>query len=79
MPIRPEWIVAKVGLEIPYLGILKLYFIGSEYVNKIPLLCKILGGVFYALIFSSPLIIEGLIRVYKKITLWLEKRRYLMS
>lgn len=79
MPIKPEWIIAKVGLEIPYLGILKLYFIGSKYVTKIPTSCKIMAGLLYGVIFLSPLIIEGVIKIYRKVLMWIERRRYLMG
>ena len=76
-PIKPEWIIAKVGLEIPYLGILKLYFIGSRYVEKVPTSCKIFAGILYVLIFLSPIVVESSIKAYRKVIIWIERRKYL--
>jgi len=75
-PVKPSWIVAKAGFEIPYLGVLKLYMMNSNYVSRVPPTCKIMAIVMYISLLLVPILIEVIISTYRKIRIWKEKNEF---
>lgn len=75
-PVKPSWIVAKAGFEIPYLGVLKLYMMNSNYVSRVPSTCKIMAIIIYVSLLFVPIIIEVAIIAYRKIRIWKEKNEF---
>ena len=76
MPVKPSWIIAKAGFEIPYLGVLKLYIMNSYYVSRIPPTCKLMAIVSYISLLLIPVVIEAIVVIYKKIRIWKEKNEF---